>query len=92
MVIEILSPTTRKKDVFVKLMKYQNAGVREYWIVDPDKKRVIVYELEYEYIPTVYGFSDIVSVRIFEGNCKVDFSEISEYMKFMYESEGENIT
>ena len=43
-VIEILSESTKKKDSYLKLMKYQNAGVREYWLVDPEKKKVIVYD------------------------------------------------
>lgn len=42
-VVEILSPSTRSKDKQLKLGKYALAGVREYWIVDPDKERVIVY-------------------------------------------------
>lgn len=39
-IIEILSESTKKKDSYLKLMKYQKAGVREYWLVDPDKKKV----------------------------------------------------
>ena len=35
--VEVLSPSTRKKDMYLKLFKYMNAGVREYWIVDPEK-------------------------------------------------------
>lgn len=35
-VIEVASPGSRKMDYFVKLFQYQAAGVREYWIVDPD--------------------------------------------------------
>lgn len=57
-IIEILSESTRKKDSYLKLMKYQKAGVREYWLVDPDKKKVIVYDLEKVEIPVIYGFTD----------------------------------
>ena len=35
LVVEILSPSTRSKDQLLKLIKYERAGVREYWIVDP---------------------------------------------------------
>ena len=35
MVIEVLSPSTEKNDRIVKLKKYREAGVKEYWIVDP---------------------------------------------------------
>lgn len=85
LVIEILSVSTRKKDAYLKLMKYQNAGVREYWLVDPDKRKVVVYDLEHEDIPVIYGFEDIVQVRIFGEECKIDFVEISEYIGFLYE-------
>ncbi len=57
-IIEILSESTRKKDSYLKLMKYQKAGVREYWLVDPDKKKVIVYHLEKVEIPVIYGFTE----------------------------------
>lgn len=84
-VAEILSESTRKKDSYLKLMKYQKAGVREYWLVDPDKKKVIVYDLENEEIPVIYGFTDRVPVRIFDGKCEVDFSLIYENIKFIYD-------
>lgn len=38
-VIEVLSKSTKKKDSFTKLNKYQNAGVREYWMIDPVIKK-----------------------------------------------------
>ena len=84
-IIEILSESTRKKVSYLKLMKYQKAGVREYWLVDPDKKKVIVYDLEKVEIPVIYGFTDQVPVRIFDGKCVVDFSLIYENIKFIYE-------
>ncbi len=46
MVIEILSPSTRRHDLSVKYRLYQRAGVREYWIVDPEGKTVQVHKLE----------------------------------------------
>ncbi|MCD8103671.1 MAG: Uma2 family endonuclease [Lachnospiraceae bacterium] len=36
-VIEIVSPTSRPRDYFKKMFKYSTAGVREYWIIDPEK-------------------------------------------------------
>lgn len=86
-VVEVLSPSTTKKDATLKLSKYCNADVREYWLVDPKKKRVVVYDLENDAFPTVYTFDDEVPVTIFEGKCKVNFKEIYEYAQFLFEQE-----
>lgn len=80
-VIEILSPSTRSKDLLLKSYKYHTAGVHEYWIVDPDKKRVIVYD--YDKDPdgtenTVYSFEDTVPVGYSGGKCIVDFKKIRD--------------
>ena len=42
-VVEILSPSTANHDKQRKLNKYMDAGVREYWIVDPDSKSITVH-------------------------------------------------
>lgn len=73
--VEIVSPSTQKRDYGVKLRKYKDAGVREYWIVDPLKMRIIVHTFEQDAIPVVYSFDDTVESRIYPG-LKIDFSEI----------------
>lgn len=40
LIVEILSPSTAYRDRGLKLDLYQTAGVREYWIVDPDRRQV----------------------------------------------------
>ena len=53
--------------------------MREYWTIDPDNERVIVYLLEDEYsVPRLYTFEDKVPVHIFNDDCKIDFSEIKK--------------
>ncbi|WP_346662301.1 Uma2 family endonuclease [uncultured Merdimonas sp.] len=86
-VVEILSPSTWEKDMYVKLGKYESAGVREYWIVDPKKKRVLVYDFEHTDFPALYTFTDQIPVGIFDGECRVDFASIYEYVRFLYERE-----
>lgn len=44
-VIEILSPSTRRRDRGVKRAVYERAGAREYWIVDPDQDAITVHLL-----------------------------------------------
>ena len=77
----------RKKDMGLKLKKYITARVREYWMVDPDKKKVVVYDLEHNELPAIYGFEDQVPVNIFAGKCQIDFSEIYSYIEFLFEKE-----
>jgi len=84
-IVEILSPSTWKKDSYLKLHKYAAAGVREYWLVDPDKLKIMVYNLEQEDMAALYTFSDQVPVAIFDGGCKIDFARIYEKMRFFYE-------
>ncbi len=78
--VEVLSPSTRRKDMSIKLAKYTEAGVREYWLVDPDKKKILVYLLEEDELPTIYGFRDLVPVGIFGGEFCVDFAQIDDYL------------
>ena len=77
-VLEILSESTRKKDLFLKLHKYEEAGVREYWMADLQKKRVIVYNFEKDDIPKIYGMTEKVPVGIYGGELVIDFAEVEE--------------
>ena len=52
-IIEIVSPGSRKMDYFTKLFKYRTADVREYWLVDPDKNRILVYNFESEILAII---------------------------------------
>ena len=79
-VVEILSPSTGKKDLITKLKKYKNAGVKEYWIVDLDKKTITVHFFAKTDLATIYGFEDEIPVGIFQGECVVDFSVINELL------------
>ena len=65
-IIEIVSPSSRKIDYYNKLFKYRTAGVREYWVVDPDRKIVTVYEFEHDNMEE-YSFGEDVPVGIYEG-------------------------
>lgn len=64
-IIEVVSPSSRAMDYFVKLFKYRNAGVREYWIVDEKKKRTMVYNFEKETVEE-YSFGEEIPVGIYE--------------------------
>lgn len=88
LVMEITSASTRSRDMSYKLHKYQNAGVREYWIIEPDKKRVLVYDFAGKDFLSIYGFGTAVPVKIYGGECLIDFQAIYEDIRFLYD-EGE---
>jgi Uma2 family endonuclease len=46
LVVEILSPSTRTKDIIKKLNLYMVSGVREYWVIDPEDESVQLYAFE----------------------------------------------
>ena len=66
-IIEIVSPSSRRMDYSTKNTLYSEAGVREYWIVDPEKERVTVYHYEEDDAPTIFLFTQPIPVGIFEG-------------------------
>ena len=77
-IIEILSPSTRYHDQFRKLNKYRLAGVREYWIIDPDRKTVMVWHFEKDDNIALYSFRDRIPVGIYDGELVIDFAEIDD--------------
>lgn len=87
LVIEVLSPSTRRKDMIIKLNKYMNAGVREFWLIDPDRESVTVFDFEHDEFPIHYSFDDTVPVRIWEEKCSIDFREVRNYVGFIYQNE-----
>lgn len=75
-IIEIVSPSSKRMDYFIKLFKYHTAGVKEYWIVDPIKNLITTYNFENE-TTEIYTFSDAIKVGIYE-DLEIDFSNITK--------------
>lgn len=75
-IIEIVSPSNSSHDYIIKLNLYANAGVREYWIVDPDKNCIFVYFLEKaSFEVKTYTFQDKIKANIYE-DLYIDFAEL----------------
>ena len=74
MIIEIISPFNPSNDYVRKLNLYEQFKIREYWIVNPMKKNILVYTLtDNGYgMPDIYTFDDKVKVNIYE-NLYIDF-------------------
>lgn len=76
--VEVVSSSSRRMDYYRKLSAYQEAGVREYWLVDSLKKTIVVYNLEQEEMPVVHPFGATVKVGIYE-DFAIDFSQMTDY-------------
>lgn len=75
-IIEIISPGNSSHDYIRKLNLYADAGVREYWIVNPMQESIYVYHLEESKFGTnAYFFQDKIKVNIYD-DLWIDFKEI----------------
>lgn len=77
-VIEVLSPSSRRKDIQIKLCKYGHAGVREYWMIDPEKKTVLAVSFENNTDICFYTFDDQIPIGISKGSETIDFREVQK--------------
>ena len=77
-VAEVLSPSTEKYDRTLKLNKYWQKGVREYWLIDIKNEEVIVYQFDKAVPPVSYSFEDQIPLGISEGAIIIDFKSISD--------------
>ena len=82
-VMEVLSPSTKSKDLLIKLRKFKEAGCLEVWMVDPYKKTVTTYDFRSEEWPVIYSFGDKVPVAISEGRCTVDFTRVEKKIEWI---------
>lgn len=74
-IIEVVSPSSRRMDYTIKHGKYAEAGVREYWIVDPAKKRTTVYRYEEDPAPMLFSFEQTITVGIYK-DLNITISEL----------------
>ena len=67
LIVEIVSPSTSFHDYVTKFMKYQQAGVREYWIVDPQAERVSAIFFEDTKKSVEYKYEDVITLNVLGG-------------------------
>ena len=92
-VVEILSPSTRNKDILIKTRKYRNAGVKEYWMVDLRHEQVTKMlfsppseeEPEGDILTRVYLFEEPVPISIFQDKLSINFREIVDGYAYLFE-------
>jgi Uma2 family endonuclease len=81
LIIEVLSPSEPQRDLLVKYRKYQKAGVKEYWIVDPgiddpaeQTIRVCLLQ-DGNYVTSEHQKDETISVTVLPG-CEIDLKEV----------------
>lgn len=74
-IIEIVSPSSKRLDYYTKLSLYRANGVREYWIVDPLKKTIVIYDMANDDGPALHSFTDSMKANIYE-TLVIDFSKL----------------
>ncbi|WP_297424633.1 Uma2 family endonuclease [Clostridium sp.] len=78
MIVEVVSPSNSRDDYIKKLNLYEQFKVKEYWIVNPMKKNVLVYALSSDgyHMPDMYTFNDKVKVNIYD-DLEIDFKSLN---------------
>lgn len=79
LVVEVVSPSNPGMDYVSKLNLYHEAGVREYWICDPQRRQVLCYDFDSERLLTTYDFDEPVTSTVLPG-LEVDFARILAQM------------
>ena len=70
LVVEILSPSTSRKDIGVKFSLYERHGVREYWIIHPAEESLMIFTIGQDGKygrPQGYGRGDLAASQVLEG-------------------------
>ena len=76
LIIEVVSPSSKFNDYVLKLWKYKNSGVREYWIIDFKKDLIRTYFFEDDIDPVDYALKDDIPVRIYDGKLTVNLTHV----------------
>jgi Uma2 family endonuclease len=82
-IVEVMSKSTKRKDMTIKLTKYENAGVKEYWLVEPYKHTVVVYDFAHDHDIALYNFDEEVPVGIYDGELKIDFRGLVDEISYI---------
>ncbi len=79
--MEIVSASTSKRDYIKKLQKYIDAGVKEYWIIDPLRKMLFTYAWTDDYLPHMYPLEGKVGLALYDNELQIDLEVIAELIQ-----------
>ncbi|MCR5204961.1 MAG: Uma2 family endonuclease [Lachnospiraceae bacterium] len=80
-VLEVLSESTRSKDMRIKTGKYFNAGVKEIWYIDLKTNVLITYFKDDDYMPVIHPLEGSAGVSIYEGKLQINLSDIADIIE-----------
>lgn len=78
LIVEIVSPSSRKMDYVWKAGLYMDAGVREYWIIDPVKECTTKYYFEEDSAPVIVPFSAELKAEIYQKQLSICIAGLLE--------------
>lgn len=79
--LEIVSESTGRKDYIKKLQKYTEAGVKEYWIIDPMRRMLVTYHWKDNYLPHMYPLKGRVGLALYDDELQIDLDKIAELIQ-----------
>lgn len=80
-VLEVLSDSTRNKDLKIKSFKYMNAGVREIWYIDLKTRTLITYYEEDDYLPAIHPLEGTLGLAIYDGRLEINLAELGDIIE-----------
>lgn len=79
--LEIISESTGKKDYIKKLQKYTDAGVKEYWIIDPYRKLLLTYHWKDDYLPHMQPLMGMAGMALYDGELQINLDKIASLIQ-----------
>ena len=79
--LEIVSESTRRKDYIKKLQKYVDAGVREYWILDPERRMLATYDWRDDFTAHMQPLQGMAGLAIYGEELRIDLDEVARLIQ-----------
>lgn len=87
--LEIISESTSRKDYIKKLQKYTDAGVKEYWIIDPFRKVLVSYNWKDNYLPHMCMLQGTAGLALYDEELQIDLDALASLILEYPEGEPE---
>jgi len=82
-VLEVVSKSSRMKDYVKKASKYLEAGVKEYWIADPQEERLTIMDFANDGEVYVGALAGRVGMKLYDNKLEIDFDEYKQMLDMM---------